>query len=442
MNMHYTLAVLALIAGCQNDTAKTKQLENLKTAERAPTDHGSTSSAGNSTGAPTPDTAKPAPGSDAKDIDSKDILARSETSADVYVKHVLLAWKDLESTYHGRLDPRAAKRTNAEAADLAQDLAKQLRASPDKIDALVKQYSEDPGSQAGDPYEITKDTPFVPELKQLAMRLKDKEVGIVKTTFGYHVIERVAPPTLDPLESADILSRPARDGEATIQHVMIGWKDAPGSKQVNDPRAMKRTKADADKAASDVFTKAKAGEDFVKLMKESSEDPETKDGKTYDVDAASPLPFAKLAVRLKDGEIGMIKSPFGWHVVKRLPPDPLESSDILKREPVTQKAKVKHILLGWKERHTEDPRGLNRDHAAIAKLVTDTVAKLKKGEKIEPLMKELSEDQGSAKSGESYPVDPSAGLVKPFKDLSLRLNVGEVGVVETQFGFHIIQRVE
>jgi parvulin-like peptidyl-prolyl isomerase len=177
-------------------------------------------------------------------------------------------------------------------------------------------------------------------------------------------------------------------------------------------------------------------------MKENSEDPETKDGKTYDVDTASPLPFAKLAVRLKDGEIGMIKSPFGWHVVKRLPPDPLESSDILKREPVTQKAKVKHILLGWKERHTEDPRGLKRDHAAVAKLVNDTVARLKKGEKIEALMKELSEDPGSAKSGESYPVDPSAGLVKPFKDLSLRLNVGEVGVVETQFGFHIIQRVE
>jgi peptidyl-prolyl cis-trans isomerase D len=57
-------------------------------------------------------------------------------------------------------------------------------------------------------------------------------------------------------------------------------------------------------------------------------------------------------------------------------------------------------------------------------------------------MKELSEDPGSAKTGESYPVDPAAGLVKPFKDLSLRLNVNEVGVVKTQFGIHIIQRLE
>ena len=72
----------------------------------------------------------------------------------------------------------------------------------------------------------------------------------------------------------------------------------------------------------------------------------------------------------------------------------------------------------------------------------DTVAKLKKGDKIEPLMAKLSEDPGSAKSGEGYDVTPDAGLVEPFKDLSLRLNVGEVGVVKSQFGIHIIQRVE
>lgn len=32
-------------------------------------------------------------------------------------------------------------------------------------------------------------------------------------------------------------------------------------------------------------------------------------------------------------------------------------------------------------------------------------------------------------------------LVSPFKALSLRLNVGEVGVVKSTFGLHVIQRV-
>ena len=57
-------------------------------------------------------------------------------------------------------------------------------------------------------------------------------------------------------------------------------------------------------------------------------------------------------------------------------------------------------------------------------------------------MKELSEDPGSAASGNSYDVTPDAGLVQPFKDLGLRLKVGEIGAVKTQFGIHIIQRTE
>jgi hypothetical protein len=154
-------------------------------------------------------------------------------------------------------------------------------------------------------------------------------------------------------------------------------------------------------------------------------------------------PFEKMALRLKEGEVGMVISPFGWHVIKRVPPPPpdsLESADILKREPVTQTAKVKHILLGWTDVHASDPRGTKRTRAELEKLVKDTVAKINKGAKIEDLMKELSEDPGSAKSGDGYPVTPDAGLVEPFKNLSLRLKAKEVGVVKTDFGIHIIQR--
>ena len=40
------------------------------------------------------------------------------------------------------------------------------------------------------------------------------------------------------------------------------------------------------------------------------------------------------------------------------------------------------------------------------------------------------------------PASPDAGLVEPFKRLSLRLELNEVGVVKTDFGIHIIQRTE
>lgn len=383
-----------------------------------------------------------------KDIDSKDILSRTETSESVYVMHVLLAWKDLAPTYRGQMDPRAANRTNEEAAKLAQEMAAKLKDKPELIDSLVKESSEDPGAKGGDPYHIKADTPFVPEFKNLAMRLKEKEVGIVRTSYGYHVMERIAKPAPDPLESADIMGRKPETGLVYVQHVLIGWKDTPaGRSGRGDKRAMERSKADADKLAKEVLGKAKTG-DMAKLMKEFSEDPGSKDtGKPYDVTPTAGFvePFKDMALRLKVNEVGIVKTQFGWHVMKRVPPPPpdaLESADILKREPPAAKSVVRHILLGWKDVNSGDERAKNRDRAALEKLVKDTVAKLKKGEKIEPLMAELSEDPGSAKTGKTYDATPEAGLVEPFKNLALRLKVNEVGVVKTDFGIHIIQRVE
>jgi len=378
-----------------------------------------------------------------KDIDSKAILARTETSASVQVKHVLIGWKDLSAAYRGHMDPRAEKRTNDEAVKLAQETLAKLTADPTQLDKLVSELSEDPGSKGGDPYEVKADTAFVPEFKNLALRLKVNEAGIVKTNYGYHVIMRIPPPPPDPLESADILARTdAAKGEVKVQHVLIGWKGAPGA------RTATRTKAEADALTKKVFELAKSGKPMADLMKEYSEDPGSKDNaRIYDVAPDAPMvePFKNLALRLKENEIGIVKSPFGFHIIKRVPPPPpdsLESADILKREPTTKSAKVKHILLGWKEVHAEDERGKTRERPALEKLVKDTVKKLQGGAKIEPLMAELSEDPGSAKSGESYDVTPDAGLVPPFKNLSLRLKSGEVGVVKTDFGIHIIQRVD
>ena len=445
MRTSMVFCVLVLASSCEQAKSKLDAVgaQTVMAEANTPCGPTPTKTAGNGSGS-----AKTVVAIEAKDIDSHDILDRKDTFPAVSVKHILLAWKELDAaTYHGRIDKRAKDRTNAEAAELAQGYLEQLRADPSKIDALVKEHSEDPGAASGEPYEVKADTSFVPEFKKLALRLKEKEVGIVKTTFGYHVIERVPPPAPDPLESADILARQPEMGTVQVQHVLIGWKDVPAAKRGQDPRAKDRTKEQADKIAQDVLAKAHGNADFVALMKEFSEDPGSKDsGRVYPVATDTPMvePFKNLSLRLKMGEVGMVKSPFGWHVIKRVPPPPpdaLESADILKREPPEAKVKVKHILLGWKDAHTTDPRGTKRERAELEKLVKDTVAKLQKGDKIEPLMKELSEDPGS-QDGKDYEVSPTAGMVPPFTNLSLRLKLNEVGVVKTDFGIHIIKRIE
>lgn len=456
-----TLLLLIGVAGCQKPamdaTKDTKDKPAAGSSQGSAQAAAQTASKGSGSGSGSSAPAAP-PAAPAVDIDSKDILARTETTSPVFVKHVLIGWKELAPAYQGHLDPRAGQRSNAEAATLAQGVAAKLKANPDSIDDLIKESSEDPQSLSGEPYTIKTDVPFVPEFKNLALRLKEKETGIVKTAFGYHVIERIPPPPPDPLESADILARPAEPGPVSVQHVLIGWKDSPAAKSGRaDKRALDRTKADADKLAKQVLGKVRAKGDMAKLMKEFSEDPGSKDtAKAYEVGTDTPMvdPFKNMALRLKLNEAGLVKSPFGWHVIKRIKPppapppppppapDPLDSAEILKRPPAADKVKVKHILLGWTEVHADDERGKTRDRKTLEKLVKDTVAKLKKGDKIEPLMAELSEDPGSAKAGTDYDVTPDAGLVPPFKNLSLRLKVGEVGVVKTNFGIHIIQRTE
>ncbi len=122
---------------------------------------------------------------------------------------------------------------------------------------------------------------------------------------------------------------------------------------------------------------------------------------------------------------------------------PVISSDILAREAVTNSAEVKHILIGWnglEEAH--DQRAAKRTKAQAEDQVRQLLEQLKGGAAFEALMKQWSEDPGSAGTGRSYTVSPNAQLVIEFKQLGLRLKVGEVGVVQSDYGFHIMKRVE
>src|SRR5262249_12259058 len=92
------------------------------------------------------------------------------------------------------------------------------------------------------------------------------------------------------------------------------------------------------------------------------------------------------------------------------------SSDILAREAVTNNAEVKHILLGWQGlEESHDPRAAKRTKAQAEDQVRQLLEQLKGGAEFEALMKQWSEDPGSANNGRSYSVSPNAQLVIEFK---------------------------
>src|SRR6266545_174601 len=113
-------------------------------------------------------------------------------------------------------------------------------------------------------------------------------------------------------------------------------------------------------------------------------------------------------------------------------PPAIQSNDILARDAVTKKSKVKHILISWKDLGDAfqghlDPRAVARTRAQADELAAKLLERVRAGEAIEPLMAEFSEDPGSNQSGEAYDVSPEAQLVFEFRRLGLRLNVGETG---------------
>ncbi len=126
--------------------------------------------------------------------------------------------------------------------------------------------------------------------------------------------------------------------------------------------------------------------------------------------------------------------------------DGTQSYAILCQDPVANRVKVKHILIGWRELatpdHPVDPRAAERSYPEAQALARELLQRLNAGAPIEPLMDEHSEDPGSNHSGRAYDASPDAALVSGFKSLSLRLQPHQAGIVKTAFGLHIIQRVE
>jgi peptidyl-prolyl cis-trans isomerase C len=99
-------------------------------------------------------------------------------------------------------------------------------------------------------------------------------------------------------------------------------------------------------------------------------------------------------------------------------------------------ASVRHILL-LTQGKTEQEKAVAR------KKIEDILAKAKAGADFAELAKQYSEDPGSKENGGLYSDFPRGQMVKPFEDAAFSVPVGELsGVVETNYGYHIIKVVD
>jgi len=81
---------------------------------------------------------------------------------------------------------------------------------------MVTKYSDDPGSKnTGGEYDITPATPFVKEFKDFAFEGKPGQMKVVKTQFGYHLIEILSQKNFGPAVKIAYLSIPVNASKET-----------------------------------------------------------------------------------------------------------------------------------------------------------------------------------------------------------------------------------
>ena len=110
------------------------------------------------------------------------------------------------------------------------------------------------------------------------------------------------------------------------------------------------------------------------------------------------------------------------------------------REPLEIGAR--HILVMHAE-SLRKPEEITRPRPRALELAKQCLQKIRGGQKFDAVAAECSDDAETAQSGGDLGVFRRDKYVKPLSDVAFSLEVGEVSdIIETPFGFHIVQRTE
>lgn len=110
--------------------------------------------------------------------------------------------------------------------------------------------------------------------------------------------------------------------------------------------------------------------------------------------------------------------------------DLLVLAKMLDRKTMPDSVKVRHILIGTQQGLAD----------SIAKTRIDSIERaIRGGADFKTMVTQYSDDPGSKNTGGEYDITPATPFVKEFKDFSFEGSKGQMKVVKTQFGYHLIE---
>jgi foldase protein PrsA len=98
-------------------------------------------------------------------------------------------------------------------------------------------------------------------------------------------------------------------------------------------------------------------------------------------------------------------------------------------------ATVRHILFLYEGGDASEPRTDEQSR----ELAEDMLARVRAGEDMAALAAEYSEDGGVASNGGVYTFGRDDNLVQEFIDWSFAAEIGDTGIVETSYGYHVMR---
>jgi peptidyl-prolyl cis-trans isomerase SurA len=189
-------------------------------------------------------------------------------------------------------------------------------------------------------------------------------------------------------------------------------------------------------------TRLLAGEDFGKVSQEVSQDPNARDSEANQYRPARKgnlgdlgyftvfdmvYAFESCAYNTEVGTISMpVRTDHGYHIIK-----------VTDKKPALGQVQVEHIFVSM------PPNATPMDSAQKKIKIDAAYEKIKGGANFEEIVKEFSEDKGSAGNGGKLPWFGSNRLVPDFVDAARNLkDSGEVSMpFSTVYGYHIIKLI-
>jgi peptidyl-prolyl cis-trans isomerase SurA len=214
--------------------------------------------------------------------------------------------------------------------------------------------------------------------------------------------------------------------EMNISQILVGIPQNASPEQIGARKAR----------ADEVMRQLRTGADFAKIAATYSDSPDALKGGEIgwrDPERLPPL-FTNELRKLKPGQVTpVIKSSTGFHIIKLVDKrTPLDSPDI--KAAAEQQTHARHILMKVTPTMTE---------AEVKRKLLELKEKIdNKAATFEDLAKQYSQDGTASKGGDLGWV-VTGDVPAEFETAMTQLKPGEIsGVVQSPFGFHLIQVVE